>query len=127
MIRTLALSLAAAALAAAALAEGPAPAPHAVTRNLQGDAGWRTDPHIRVLYDASVQAFAGGPAHVDRGAFEARCNQIFADFAKAHGVPPEAMQDHLKLIPGQIIQIATEDPQMLASYDNFVAAIFGPE
>ena len=40
---------------------------------------------------------------------------------------PEINPDHLKLIPGQVVQIATEDPQALASYDNFVAAVFGPQ
>ncbi|HEX3701367.1 MAG TPA: hypothetical protein VHV27_11925 [Phenylobacterium sp.] len=134
MIRHLLLAAGlAAALSASAFAQpqahdpNPGPNSGSVTRSLQGDGGWRTDPHIRELYEASVAAFAKGPAQVDRAAFEARSHEIFARFAVAHGVKPEAMQDHLKLIPGQIIQIATEDPEMLKSYDKFVVAIFGPE
>ena len=45
----------------------------------------------------------------------------------AMGVGPEHMQDHLKLIPRQVVQIAKEDPHVLDSYDNFVAATFGPQ
>jgi hypothetical protein len=39
---------------------------------------------------------------------------------------PEGMVDHLKLIPRQVVQIVKEDPHVLDSYDNFVAATFGP-
>jgi hypothetical protein len=37
------------------------------------------------------------------------------------------MVDHLKLIPGQVVKIAREDPEVLKNYDNFTAAIFGPQ
>ena len=52
---------------------------------------------------------------------------IFRDFGRATSVGADAMQEHLKLIPDQIIQIATEDPKVLASYDNFIAAMLGPQ
>jgi hypothetical protein len=37
------------------------------------------------------------------------------------------MQDHLKLIPRQVVQIVKDDPKVIDSYDNFVAATFGPQ
>ena len=37
------------------------------------------------------------------------------------------MQDHLKGIPAQVIQIATADPKVLSSYDNFWLAMVGPD
>jgi hypothetical protein len=40
---------------------------------------------------------------------------------------PEGMVDHLKLIPRQVVQIVKEDPHVLDSYPNFVAATFGPQ
>ena len=49
------------------------------------------------------------------------------DFGVAMGVGPEKMQDHLKLIPRQVAQIAKEDPKVLDSFDNFVEALVGPK
>jgi hypothetical protein len=40
---------------------------------------------------------------------------------------PDKMQDHLKLIPRQVAQIAKDDPKTLDSYASFVEAVFGPE
>ena len=53
--------------------------------------------------------------------------EIFRDFGVSIGWKPDAMQDHLKLIPRQVVQIVREDPHVLDSYDNFVAATFGPQ
>jgi hypothetical protein len=130
MSRTLAAALAATLLAAAvpALAQPPAAAPAPQTKSLQGDpSAWINDPHMHAFYDLTVQAFAAGPAKVDEAAYQKKAYELFAAFGAAHGMKPEAMVDHLKLIPGQVVQIVREDPTVLASYKNFVDATFGPQ
>lgn len=120
----LALVIAALALAPAA---GAQPAPPASV-NLQGDQqAWINDPHMHAFYATAVAAFAQGPAKVDVAGFEQRSFAIFRDFGKSMGVDPMHMQDHLKLIPRQVVQIVREDPKVLDSYQNFVDATFGPQ
>ncbi|THD81914.1 MAG: hypothetical protein E7812_03665 [Phenylobacterium sp.] len=98
------------------------------TASLQGDqASWINDPHMHAFYDATVAAFANGPAKVDQAAFEKKAHDIFWEFAISRGASPQAMEEHLKLIPDQVVQIAKEDPKVLASYHNFVEAVFGPQ
>jgi hypothetical protein len=119
------------------LALGPGAAAHppeakayaAATANLQGDdqQSWINDPHMHAFYETTVAAFAHGPAKVDVAAFEQRSFAIFREFGAARGMRPEAMQDHLKLIPRQVVEIVKEDPTVLDSYGNFVAATFGPQ
>jgi len=122
----------------AVLALGPAASAHppeamaaapSASANLQGadQASWIADPHIHAFYQTTVAAFAQGPAKVDVEAFEQKSFAIFREFGASRGMRPEAMQDHLKLIPRQVVQIVKEDPKVLDSYDNFVAAIFGPQ
>jgi hypothetical protein len=127
--RTLIAGLAAMALASPAWAQPAAPAAAApATVNLQGEQqSWINDPHMHAFYDLTVAAFAGGPAKVDQADFQAKSFALFRAFAAARGMKPEAMVDHLKLIPGQVVQIAKEDPEVLKSYPNFVAAVFGPQ
>ncbi|MDB5426353.1 MAG: hypothetical protein JWP28_2526 [Phenylobacterium sp.] len=107
-------------------AKGAAPTAPA---NLQGNdqASWIADPHMHAFYETTVAAFAKGPAKVDVDAFEQKSFAIFREFGASRGMRPEAMQDHLKLIPRQVVQIVKEDPKVLDSYDNFVAATFGPQ
>jgi hypothetical protein len=114
----------------AALAQHPG-APNdksaGATVTLQGGAAeWIKDPHWHSYYDMTKQAFAQGPARVDVAGFEQKSFVLFRDFGKSMGVSPEHMQDHLKLIPRQIVQIVREDPHVLDSYQNFVDAAFGP-
>jgi hypothetical protein len=138
MNRTIALAaavvLAAAPLAAEALAKEAAPSPSSPqaagpqTYNMRDDASdWIKDPNVHAFYQATVDAFAQGPEHLDRAAYEKRSHEIFAALAVSRHMPPEAMQDHLKAIPGEMIQIVTRDPKTLATYDSFVMALFGPQ
>jgi hypothetical protein len=125
-LKPLAVCVIAAALAlgSAALAQtSGAPAPH----NLQGndEASWIADPHMHAFYDLSVASLAH-QARPDVAAYEQKSYAIFRAFGEARGVGADHMQDHLKLIPRQVVQIAKEDPHVLDSYDNFVAATFGP-
>ena len=128
MTRVLALALALIA-AAPALAQPPAPQASAPkTYDMRDDASsWISDPNVHAFYQATVEAFAQGPAHVDRGAYEKRSHEIFRALAVSKGWPPEKMEDHLKAIPGEMIAIVTRDPQTLKSYDSFVVALFGPQ
>jgi hypothetical protein len=102
------------------------------TVNLQGPTGvdqmaaMRSNPYMRELYGVSVIALAGGPAKVDLNDFEARFFAVARRMAAETGGDPDAIQDHLKLIPGQIVQIVTEDPRALDSFDNFALAMVGP-
>ena len=106
----------------------PVPAGHPATANMQGndEAAWIADPHMHAFYEATRTAFANGPARVDINAYEQTSFGIFRDFGVARGMGAAHMQDHLKLIPRQVVQIVKEDPTVLDSYDNFVAATFGP-
>jgi hypothetical protein len=133
--------LAALALAPATSAHPPAtdpPAGHAPAAptaagsssvNMQGNdaKAWAADAHIHAFYDTTVAAFAQGPAKVDVDAYEQKSFAIFRAFGEAKGVGAAAMQDHLKLIPRQVVGIVKEDPKVLDSYENFILALMGPE
>ncbi|WP_372782362.1 hypothetical protein [Phenylobacterium sp.] len=122
------LVLAAMAAAGVALAPTAFAEPARATGNLQGDQRpWINDPHMRIWYETTKAAFAAGPAKVDVDGYEQKAFAIFRDFAPAMHMSPEGMVDHLKLIPRQIVQIVKEDPKVLDSYENFVAATFGPQ
>jgi hypothetical protein len=132
MIRRVMFTLAAvAALAAAApsLAQpAAAPPPPGTTAHMQGndEQAWINDPHMHAFFDTTRAAFAQGPDKVDVAAYEQKCFAIFRAFAPTMHMTPEGMVDHLKLIPRQVVEIVKEDPKVLDSYDNFVAATFGP-
>jgi len=125
---TVALAMAAPVLSTPVWATDPAPAAAPATANMQGDESmWIKDPHIHAFYHLAVAAFANGPANVDKARFERDAFAIFRDFGRTTGMGADAMQEHLKLIPDQVIQIATEDPKVLTSYDAFIAAVMGPQ
>jgi hypothetical protein len=95
--------------------------------NLQGDqAAWMANPNMKRFYQAAIEAFAEGPDKVDAAAFDVTSYAIFRDFARDMGVQPDAMVDHLKAIPRQMVEIAREDPSVLDSYDAFQVALMGP-
>lgn len=121
-----ALALSAPALAHPGQAKAAAPA----SANLQGaqeQQAWINDPHMHAFYELSRAAFAHGPAQVDVAGFEQKAYAIFRDFGPTMGMEPLKMQNHLKLIPRQVVKIVRDDPQVLDSYANFVAATFGPQ
>ena len=108
----------------------PAPdaAPQGTARSLQGDEGaWRNSPYMHQFYEAVVAACADGPANADIPALEAKSRAIFADFAVSMHMNPKALQDHLKDIPRQMVQIAKDDPKVLTGYGRFIVAAMGPE
>jgi len=124
----LAAALALAGPAAAQHEPAAATAPASATVNIQGEQqSWINDPHMHGFYDLTVAAFAKGPAKVDVPVFEKQSYAIFRDFGASRGMDPAKMQDHLKLIPRQVVKIVKEDPKVLDSYPNFVDAVFGPQ
>jgi len=88
---------------------------------------WINDPNIHAFYQMSVEAFAQGPDKLDRPAYVQHSHDIFRALALGHKMNPEALEDHLKLIPDQMVQMISRDPKTLASYDNFIVALFGPQ
>jgi hypothetical protein len=87
---------------------------------------WKRSPHMHAFYDTTVATFANG-TNIDVDAYEARSFAIFREFARANGVSEEAMLDHLKLIPRQVVGIVKENPAVLKSYDDFWVAMVGPD
>lgn len=111
-------------------AHAPAtPAKDQPTMSLQGNdaAAWIADPHVHAFYDLAVADLGHGKAATANvESFEQASFAVFRDFGTSKGVPPEAMQDHLKAIPRQMVDIVKADPKAVESYDNFVEALFGP-
>lgn len=116
------------AVSAPALSQTAAAAPQGTTARMQGneEQAWINDPHMHAWYETTKAAFAAGPAKVDADAYEQKSFAIFRDFAPVMHMTPSAMVDHLKLIPRQVVKIATDDPKVLDSYQTFVDATFGP-
>lgn len=112
-------------LAGPALAQHPAPS----SANLQGNDSdaWKRSRHMHDFYDLTKTSLGHGPVSAaDVDAYEQKAYAIFRAFGDANGGHGAAMQDHLKLIPRQAVQIAKEDPSVLDSYDKFWEAMVGP-
>jgi hypothetical protein len=130
-VNRLAILLAAASLALAAapaaLAQHPGPAPAGKTASLQGDTDkFMNNAYIHRFYDLSVATLKNQP-NPDLDAYEQKSFAIFREFGVYMGVGPDHMQDHLKLIPRQVAQIARDDPHTLDTFDTFVEAMVGPK
>ena len=128
-LRLLALVLVAGlAVAPAAIAQHGPSSPPPKTANLQGGDTdkFMNNDYIRRFYALSVTTLRG-QAHPDLDAYEQKSYAIFREFGVYMGVGPEHMQDHLKLIPRQVAQIAKDDPHVLDSFDTFTEALVGPK
>ena len=128
-MRAILFAAAVSALAPAAFAQhGAAPPTAGATANLQGGdtEKFMNNDYIRRFYALSVTTLKG-QAHPDLDAYEQKSYAIFREFGTAMGVGPEHMQDHLKLIPRQLAQIAKDDPHALDTFDTFKEALVGPK
>jgi hypothetical protein len=97
------------------------------TVNIQDDgSGWKRAPQMHAFYDMTVATFANG-TNIDVDAYETKSFDIFREFARANHVSEQAMLDHLKLIPRQVVGIVKENPAVLKSYDSFWIAMVGPD
>lgn len=95
--------------------------------DLQGDPrGFVDNRHIRGFYALSVETLGKGTKGVDIAAYEQKSYAYFRAFGAERGPSPEAMQDHLKLIPRQVVKIVEEDPHVLDSFETFTEALIGP-
>jgi hypothetical protein len=113
---------------AQAAASKPAPKTYDIRDGSDAEMqAWINDPNVHAFYQMTVDAFAQGVDRLDRAAYEKRSHEIFRALAISRNIKPEALEDHLKLIPDQMVQMVARDPKTLASYDNFVVALFGPQ
>ena len=97
-----------------------------VTLDAQGHyPEWEQNPHMVEFYALSVEMLRAAP-RVDAAAYEQRSYAIFREFAKSLGGDPEAMIDHLKAIPREMVGIVAADPEALDSYEDFLVALRGP-
>ena len=97
--------------------------------NMQGNdqAAFFANPNAHAFYDLSVKTFAGGADKIDFPAYQQQSYAIFRALGSSMGVAPQAMQDHLKDIPAQRVQIVKDDPTALKDYQSFVTAMVGPQ
>jgi len=70
--------------------------------NMQGNdqAAFFANPNAHAFYDLSVKTFANGADKVDFPAYQQQSYAIFRALGASMGGSPDAMQDHLKDIPG---------------------------
>jgi hypothetical protein len=107
-------------------AQSNADASQPTTYSIQDDSSsWKRSPHLHAYYDMTVATFAHG-TNIDVDVYEAQSFAIFREFARANHASEQAMLDHLKLIPRQVVGIVKENPAVLASYDSFWTALVGP-
>lgn len=114
----------------AAVQAAPAsqPALQGETVSLQGDQSvWIKSAEIHAFYDLSVASLGKNAGKVDAVAYRDKSYAIFRAFGTRMGSGPDAMVEHLKDIPQQMVGIVKDDPKVLDSYDNFVVALMGPQ
>jgi hypothetical protein len=116
-------------IAVAALSLAVAATAQPQTRSLQGgdaEQQFMNDPNLHAFYDLSRAQLGKGAGPLDFNDYQAKSFVLFRAMGAHMGMTPDQMQDHLKLIPGQMVQIVKDDPKVLDSYANFVAALVGP-
>jgi hypothetical protein len=96
------------------------------TVDIQGASEWKRSPYMQAYYELTVATFKNGN-DIDVDAYESKSFAVFREFARANGRNEQAMVDHLKLIPRQVVTIVKEDATVLNSYDSFWAALAGPD
>lgn len=116
---------------AVALVLAPAAAaqpPQGAGTSLQGDqSAWINNSHMRGFYDLTREVLGKGAPLLDMASYRDRSFAIFRAFGKSMGMEPEGMVDHLKDIPGQLVEIVNDDPGVLDSYEKFIEALMGPQ
>ena len=78
------------------------------------------------FYALTIAAFANGAANVDLPDYQQKTFALFRSSAMFAGADPKAVEDHIKDIPGQLVQIIKDDPKVLDSCENFSVALVGP-
>ncbi|MBL4581750.1 MAG: hypothetical protein JKY29_08030 [Gammaproteobacteria bacterium] len=91
----------------------------------QNDFALCGQPFYDDVYALTVEIFAEGAENVNLEYYQ---EQVFAlvRSSEKFGDDAEAFVVHIKDIPGQLLEIIREDPQVLASCANFSVALVGP-
>jgi hypothetical protein len=121
-----ALTLAAAPLAGAQVSNGPPPG-SSISERDDARSSPLFGPLMKAYYELCVAELGKGVDKVDAAAFEQKSYALFRSVAVSKGVSPDALQEHLKAIPRQVVQIVKQDPKTLDSLDNFIDALVGPD
>lgn len=128
MIRTFSIGAAAMALMALAPTATAQTTQHGGSTSLQGDTkAWSDNPHMHAFYELTKERLGPGAPKLDFAAYREDAYGIFRAFGVSMGMSAEGMVDHLKDIPGQLVHIVRDDPEVLDSYANFRVALMGPE
>jgi hypothetical protein len=99
-----------------------------ITLNAQADSSeWEENEHFRKFYTLSVEMLGSETDEVDVELYEQRSFTIFRAAAISLGVDPDAMIDHLKNIPREMVTNIRRDPTILDSYESFNVALRGPK
>ena len=82
-------------------------------------------PFYDDVYALTVEIFAEGAENVNLEYYQ---EQVFAlvRTSEEYGDDAQAFTLHIRDIPGQLIEIILEDPEVLASCANFSVALVGP-
>ena len=78
------------------------------------------------LYALTVEVFAVGAENVNLSDYEQKVFALAVGSEVFSGASAEAIIDHLKDIPRQLVEIIREDPAVLDSCSNFSVALVGP-
>jgi hypothetical protein len=125
------------ALAAPAAAQPSSSAPPSNIAQPGNTVSFREDPNpsasplfgplMKAYYELCVAELGKGADKVDVAAFEQKSYALFRSIAVSKGVSPDALQEHLKLVPRQVVQIVKRDPKTLDSLQTFTDALVGPQ
>lgn len=78
------------------------------------------------LYALTIALFAEGVEQVQLAEYEQQVFTLAVASEEFAGASAEAIIDHLKDIPRQLVEIIREDPAVLDSCSNFSVALVGP-
>ena len=82
-------------------------------------------PFYDNFYALTVEVFADGAANVMPDEYAEQVFALVRSSAEFAG-DADAFVEHIKDIPGQLVEIILEDSQVLASCANFSVALIGP-
>lgn len=91
----------------------------------QNDLALCGQPFYDNLYALTVEVFADGASKVMADDYAEQVFTLVRSSAEFEG-NAAAFIDHIKDIPGQLLEIIREDPEVLASCANFSVALVGP-
>jgi hypothetical protein len=84
-------------------------------------------PLMKAYYELCVAELGKGADKVDVADFEQKSYALFRSVAVSKGVNPDALQQHLKGIPREVVLIVKRDPKTLDSLQSFTDALVGPQ